>query len=56
MAKLLYYNTIHSGDADPRDLQEQDLLNLLEYGGLPEWRPLLAALREEPTGSVAQKL
>lgn len=56
MSKNLYYNTIHSDDADPRVLQEQDLLNLLEYGGLTDWRPLLHALRSEPRGPVAKKL
>lgn len=56
MSKNLYYNTIHDDDADPQVLQEQDLLNLLEYGNLDDWRPLLRVLRAEPHGSVAVKL
>lgn len=56
MSKNLYYNTIHDDDADPHVLQEQDLLNLLEYGSLADWRPLLHALRSDPTGPVAKKL
>jgi len=56
VAKRLYYNTIHADDADPRDLQEQDLLNLLEYGSLADWRPLLRELRSEPHGAVARKV
>jgi hypothetical protein len=56
MAKNLYYNTIHADDADPSELQEQDLLNLLEYGSLSDWRPLLQILRTSPRGSVAEKL
>ncbi len=56
MSKNLYYNTIHADDADPRILQEQDLLNLLEYGSLDDWRPLLQVLREQPDGPIAAKL
>ncbi|MBO0853411.1 MAG: hypothetical protein J2P18_06545 [Nocardia sp.] len=56
MTKNLYYNTIHCDDADPDDLQEQDLLNLLEYGSLGDWRALLRALRSDPHGPVARKL
>lgn len=56
MTTNLYYNTIHDDDADPRVLQEQDLLNLLEYGNLDDWRTLLRVLRAEPDGSVAVKL
>ncbi|MQY24858.1 hypothetical protein [Nocardia aurantia] len=56
MTSNIYYNTIHRDDADPRILQEQDLLNLVEYGGLGDWRPLLQALREAPYGLVATKL
>lgn len=56
MGKNLYYNTIHADDADPQDLQEQDLLNLLEYGDLSDWRPLLRELRAKPRGAVARKV
>ncbi|TQC45039.1 hypothetical protein EEB14_33920 [Rhodococcus sp. WS4] len=56
MSKNLYYNTIHDDDADPHVLQEQDLLNLLEYGNLTDWRPLLRVLRAEPDGPVAVKV
>jgi hypothetical protein len=56
MAKNLYYNTIHTDDADPQVLQEQDLLNLLEFGGFDDWRPLLRVLRDAPHGVVAKKL
>lgn len=56
MSKNLYYNTVHDDDADPHVLQEQDLLNLLEYGDLDDWRPLLRVLRVEPNGAVAVKL
>lgn len=56
MPKNLYYNSTLPDDADPRVLHEQDLLNLLEYGSLPDWRPLLRILREEPRGPVADKL
>ncbi|HEY5856491.1 MAG TPA: hypothetical protein VIW24_21265 [Aldersonia sp.] len=56
MSKNLYYNTIHEDGDDPRSLQEQDLLNLLEYGDLTDWRPLLHVLRSDPDGPVAMKL
>ena len=56
MTENLYYNTIHSDNADPRDLREQDLLNLLEYGNLRDWRPLLHVLRTSPDGPVAERL
>lgn len=56
MAKNLYYNTIQPDDADPRDLLEQDLLNLIEYGDMTDWRRLLRVLREEPRGPVSTRV
>lgn len=56
MTTNLYYNTTRADDADPRELREQDLLNLLEYGGLRDWRPLLRLLQAEPLGDVARRL
>lgn len=56
MGERLYHNTVHPDDADPRVLREQDLLNLLEHGGLGDWRPLLAVLRADPAGPVAARL
>lgn len=56
MSKNLHHNGTQPGHADPHDLTEPDILDLLTHGEFADWRPLLTALDQEPHGPVATKL